>query len=298
MKLLETYKVPKIMTSSEGTRLSDFACGIFQNINSKKGIKKAIKKGLVKVDGKIGFTGDYIMGGETIELFQEEKSNTPLLNLKLEILYEDDYLGIVNKPAGIVVSGNKFRTIENALNGNLQPSNEPDALVKPQAIHRLDYPTSGVLLIGKTRKTVIKLNQLFEECSIEKIYKAVCIGEILENGRINQAIDGKNSETYFTKIKTVLSPKFKHLSLVQLHPKNGRKHQLRIHLSNLGFPILGEKLYGDPKSNLKGKGLFLHANSLRFQHPITKQIVFAKADLPKKFSVFFPKENEISSQNQ
>lgn len=287
MKLLASYTAPAELTP---TRLSSFAVGKFPMISSRKGIKKAIKKGLIKVNGQSGFTGDFIRGGELIELFQEELENTSQLELNLEVLYEDEYLAVINKPAGIVVSGNKFRTIENALQGNLKPSSEQDALINAQAIHRLDYPTSGVLLIGKTRTAVTKLNKLFEERTIEKVYHAVCLGKISDTGKVDLAIEGKSAETHFTKIKTIISPKFEFLSLVKLHPHSGRRHQLRIHLSNLGHTILGDKLYGDPEKNLQGKGLFLHASCLKFQHPFTKEEIIVEADLPKKFKKLFPNQ--------
>ena len=157
-----------------------------------KGLKKAIKKELVFIDGILATTSKFISGGEKIELFQsEESTNFNRLKLDLKVLFEDDYLAIIFKPAGILVSGNKFVTITNALAQNLQKSNQPDA-VKPQPIHRLDYPTSGLLLVGKTSSAIIKLSELFKnkEIFIQKlcpiIYCTVML--VVKNRQIIMAI--------------------------------------------------------------------------------------------------------------
>ncbi len=147
LKLIETYEVPKMDIRE---RLSDFAPGIFKTVFSKKGIKKAIKKGLITINGDQGYTSDYIVGGETIALYRSTISKSkPTIHIALDIIYEDEYLAIVNKPPGILVSGNKKFTLENALPSILKKSSQPGALERPEPIHRLDYPTSGALLIGK-----------------------------------------------------------------------------------------------------------------------------------------------------
>ena len=167
MKKIESHTVPSL---KKPERLSDYAATIFKAIPSKKGMKKAIDKGLVKINDERGYSADYIQGGETIELFEKESKTKNLRhNIKLEVLFEDDYLAIINKPAGVVVSGNQERTIENSLSTNLKKSVQIDALTHPMAIHRLDFPTSGALLIGKTRSVVTALNKLFEERKVNKL---------------------------------------------------------------------------------------------------------------------------------
>jgi len=215
------------------------------------------------------------------------------LELPLEVLYEDQTLAIVYKPAGIVVSGNQFRTLENALPYNLQMSAHADALLVPEPIHRLDYPTSGVLLVGKTHQAVIALNQLFERKDIQKVYHAVTIGQMPSTGSLNEPIDDKPSYTTYQVLQSVPSPKYNCLNLVELRPQTGRKHQLRIHLANLGNPIFGDKDYGQEGLILQGKGLYLHASSLTFQHPFTKETISVHKDLPKKFRKLFPVDEVI-----
>ncbi len=269
-------------------RLSDYAGGIFKTTSSRKGMKKAIDKGLVHLNGNLAHTGDLLVGGETIELHEDLSQNRPEIELKLEVLFEDEHLAIINKPAGVEVSGNKRWTVANALSSNLKPSTESDALRFPEPIHRLDYPTSGVLLIGKTASTVIELNRLFEERNVEKTYHAVTIESMELNGDIRFIVDDKPSHSAFKVLSTIESKRFGWLNLVELRPRTGRRHQLRKHLSELGNPILGDKDYGLEGLILNGKGLYLHASSLRFIHPTEKTEVYLQAELPKKFRKLFP----------
>lgn len=285
MQLIETHIVHKL---EKPIRFQEYGVGIFNTIPTKSGIKKAIKKELIFINGSLATTSKYISGGEKIELYQSENSSTfERLELDIEVLFEDDYLAIIYKPAGILVSGNKFITIANGLAQNLIKSTLSDA-VKPQPIHRLDYPTSGLLLIGKTSAAIIELGKLFKEKEIQKTYFAVTIGEICKGGVINLNIDSKSASTEFEVLKSVASERFEFLNLVKLSPKTGRKHQLRKHLFAIGNPILGDKEYFKEGLLLNGKGLYLHAASLVFQHPFTEEKISISKKLPKKFLKIFP----------
>jgi 23S rRNA pseudouridine1911/1915/1917 synthase len=285
MVKIESHIVPVL----EGkVRLSDYAGGLFKTIPSRKGMKKAIDRGLVRLNGKAANTGDFISEGDVIELLENPDKNRPIIELKLEVLFEDEYLAVINKPAGIEVSGNKKWTLENALSFNLEPSSESDALKFPKPVHRLDYPTSGALLIGKSATVVIALNKLFEERKVQKVYHAVTIGKMEKFGTIETPIDGRPSKSTFTVLQTLDSERFTHLNLVKLKPHTGRRHQLRKHLSEIGNPILGDRDYGTEGLILSGKGLYLHASSLLFSHPITQEELFIEAALPKKFGKLFP----------
>ncbi len=251
-------------------------------------MKKAIDKGLVKINGKTGFTGDHISGGEILDLYRiDDNQKKPTIDLKLTVIYEDEHLAIVNKPAGMVVSANKKWTLENALSGNLQKSSEADALEVPEPIHRLDYPTSGALLVGKTAHAVVVLNKMFADRAVQKTYLAVTIGAMRSEGIINTPIDGKSSKTEFKVLQTLASEKYGFLNLVQLHPHTGRRHQLRKHMAEQGNPIFGDLDYGQEGLILKGKGLYLHACRLKFKHPITDETIEANVPLPKKFRKLF-----------
>lgn len=284
--ITESQIIPQL---EEKFRLSDMPRGIFKTIPSRKAFKNAIKKGLVKVDGELGHTADYIKGGELIEVFEDPYQKAkPHIDFELEVLYEDDYLAVVYKPAGILVSGNKKWTLENALSFNLKKSNKEDVLVNPEPIHRLDYATSGVLLISKTREAVIRLNKLFEERQIDKIYHAICIGKMEEEGLIESDIEDKKCKSTYRVLKTINSDKYDHLNLVQLIPHTGRRNQLRIHLLEIGNPIFGDLKYGREGFISKGSGLYLHASSLGFKHPLTNEMLIVSKELPKKFTKLFP----------
>lgn len=285
MQLAETHIA---LLLENPIRLQEYAVGIFNSVSTKSGIKKAIKKGLILVDNQPASTALYITGGEKIELFYGENNQQfKRLEFPLEVLFEDDYLAVVYKPAGVLVSGNKFVTIANALPQNLKKSNQSDA-VRPLPIHRLDYPTSGLLLIGKTNRAITFLSRLFENREIQKTYHAICLGEIKSTGTINTPIENKESLTKYRVLKSVASQRFKFLNFVELFPKTGRKHQLRIHMASIGNQILGDKKHGNEDLQLKGKGLYLHASTLTFTHPFTKELISISKELPKKFKKIFP----------
>ena len=254
---------------------------------TKSALKKAIKKELITVNDAIATSATLINGGEHIRLsISKEVIPNKQLVFPLKVLFEDEYLAVIHKPAGILVSGNSFKTITNALPENIQRSNLPDA-TKSQPVHRLDYATTGVLLIGKTSSSIRALNRMFEEKKVEKTYYAITIGEMNDRGKITSEIDGKKSQTDYKLLESVSSQRFGQLNLVKLKPQTGRKHQLRVHLSSMNNPILGDKEYGIESLLLNGKGLYLHAYSLNFVHPFTNKQVYLKDDLPQRFKKIF-----------
>lgn len=263
--------------------------GLFSSCATKSALKKILNKGLIRVNGEKATTATFIHGGEEIELIKEEISEPEnQLEYELHVLYEDEHLAAIYKPAGIAVSGNKFKTVANALEQNLSKSNLPD-ICHPQPAHRLDYPTTGVLLAGKTSSGIRALNLMFEEKEIEKSYLAVAIGEIKKlKGDFDEAIDDKEAFTSYEVLDSVISERFGFLNLVLLHPSTGRRHQLRKHLSSRGNAILGDADYSLEGLLLKGKGLYLHAYSVEFTHPFTKENLTIQAPVPKKFLKLFP----------
>lgn len=270
---------------AEPRRLSDICAGWFQAIPSRKGMKKAIDRGWVLVNGEVADTGRWIHGGESVELRRPEVVNKPQFALKLEVLFEDEYLAVVVKPAGIAVSGNQRRTLENALPGNLSQSTMPDALLHPEPVHRLDFPTSGALLVAKTQKTLAALNKMFEDRQIEKRYVAVVAGSINPEGEIHLPIAEKPAHSAYEVVYSLDSKRFGQLHLLRLVPYTGRRHQLRIHMASLGCPVLGDLRYAG-ESTLRGKGLFLHSEMLRFVHPVTGTELEVKAQVPQKYDRF------------
>lgn len=203
-------------------------------------------------------------------------------------MFEDEYLAVIHKPAGILVSGNSFKTIAHALPQNIKHSNLADATT-PQPVHRLDYPTTGILLVGKTSSSIRALNKMFADNEVQKTYYAITIGEMNDHGKITSAIDDKPAQSTYTLSESVPSTRFGTLNLVQLTPQTGRRHQLRKHLSSIENPILGDKEYGVENLTLNGKGLYLHAHTLQFTHPFTNKEFHLVDELPKRFKKIFPK---------
>lgn len=267
--------------------------GIFQHALTKSALKKAIKKQQLTIDGIPVTTATYICGGEII-VFKYDKAikTAKIPELSFAILFQDNYLAAIVKPAGVLVSGNKFKTIANALPHHLQQSTLPDACI-PQPVHRLDFGTSGVLLIGKTQNSIRKLNKMFENKEISKTYFAVTAGQMPVSGSISTTIEQKVSLTHFAVSCQIDSEKYQFLNLVKLDPKTGRRHQLRIHLLDIGHPILGDKIYGKDHLSSQTKGLHLHSFSVRFTHPFTHQEIYLEAPLPKRFNSIFKRDTQL-----
>jgi len=278
MKTKEIHIVPKL---TEKIRLQEYAATIFESITTRSAVKKAIKKQQILIDSEIGQTGDWILEGQKIELLKTENQQK-VLNLKLEVLYEDDHIAVIDKPAGYPTSGNYFKTIKNALPFNLKTSTAIDKLAAPQPAHRLDNPTSGILLCAKTNKALIELNKQFQEKEIQKTYTVIVEGCFPDKHEtFNDEIEEKSATTSVNLLKK-LTYKNTNLSLLEAVPLTGRTHQIRIHLAKHGFPILGEKLYGSPICNF-GKGLFLASTAVRFKHPTEATEKYFEIDFPKEF---------------
>lgn len=287
--IISKHTVP---AGASRARLSDYCVGLFPELPSRKGAKKAIGRGAILVNGKTGKTGDWVEPGMQIDLCELDQAPRFILPLQLSVVYEDQHVALINKPGGIPVSGNSGRTLEQALLHNIEPSTLPDAYQQPRAAHRLDAPTCGLVLIAKTRSARVNLGDQFEVRQIEKTYQAIVIGQTVAEGRIEEAIDNKEAITEFQLLKSVRSLHTEWVSLLSLQPKTGRTHQLRRHLANAGFPILGDKEYGNPGEIMRGKGLFLSATALTFEHPSTQQTMSFSIEPPSKFHIHLEREQQ------
>ncbi|MFK5857255.1 MAG: RluA family pseudouridine synthase [Bacteroidota bacterium] len=286
MLIIEQHTVP---AGVQKIRLLDYALLVFSTIPSKSSLKKIIKRGGLLVDGKPGQSGNWVVENQEITLIDLELKSPKPLDIELEIVFEDEHLAIINKPAGIEVSGNKYHTIQNALVNNIKLSSEPDALKWARPVHRLDMPTSGLLLVGKTATALMKLGQMLENRMIQKKYLAIVSGYVPKAGEIVFPIDNQKAISDYKCIDRCHSLKMQWLSLVELSPHTGRTHQLRIHMAKLEFPIVGDRLYGTGPL-LKGKGLFLAAVELSFNHPINNNPITVKINQPKKFNDLMERE--------
>ena len=285
--ILHSFFVPFL---SERMRIFDYVCvylsGVFP---SKNGVKKAFKDELILLNGKIALSGEWLAEGDKVEVKAQDLGAFKIFPLKLEVLFEDAFMAVIHKPAGFPVSGNYYKTIQNALPYNLSVSKEEDALILPRPVHRLDKLTSGLLLVAKTRSAQINLGQQFENQQISKTYVALVKGKLEGEGVLDSSIDQQKAKTFYKSVRVEQSLSYADVSMVELQPKTGRTHQLRIHMAEIGHPIVGDTIY-DSERVLKGKGLFLIAFKVSFFHPITRLNQTFEISLPSKFDAFLKRE--------
>ncbi len=280
-----------VAETDEKVRIGDFALNHFKEyIPSRSAIKKQIKKGAFAVNNEVAASATWVVNGDHVTLYDLEETPPKAYDLLLEVIYEDEFLAVINKPAGISVSGNEYRTIQNAIIGQIIPPETTDALKWPRPVHRLDNPTSGLLVIAKTKAALKELGLLFEKKEIQKTYVALVIGQTAKSGIIEEPVDGLPAKTRYKTIRQIPSLTNSTLSLVELLPVTGRTHQIRRHLSGINHPIMGDTIYRTTGQHIRNKGLFLVAVKLEFVHPITTQFTVIELDLPNKFNVFINRE--------
>lgn len=284
----------------EGMRLDQFLKKRFPDY-SRTYFQALIDEKLVLVNGEIVKKASKVEVGDEIEVefaITEEITLNPE-PIALDILYEDRYLLAVNKPAGMVVhpaAGNWSHTFVNALLYHCTQLKAQGSL-RPGIVHRLDKETSGVLLAAKDELAQRRLVEAFASREIYKEYLAICVGnpgkkeiETLiarhPTKRKEMAVSKERGKLAKTLIETLSYNET--LSVVKLLALTGRTHQLRVHMQFIGFPILGDSLYGSSSANKKFKAerQQLHAHVLRLSHPITKEALELKAPLPQDMEKF------------
>lgn len=276
-------KQHRVDRRGEGMRLVDYAGQAFVKLGSKSAAKKALKKQNILLNGRAAQGAEFLQAGDTIELIGQQQSSMKALHIEMPVIFEDEYLIVVNKPAGIATNGNRHKTAENAVLGKFKPSSASDALSRPVAAHRLDVPTRGLLIMAKTKTAQREIGHLFQKKLIQKHYYAIVHGAPPQSGYIETPIGDKSAHTDFETVRTVSSRLFDKLSLVRLSPKTGRTHQLRIHMQSIGHLIAGDKQYADGKRTILGKGVYLAACALSFRHPVTGKPLELSEDIPNKF---------------
>lgn len=266
-------------------RILDYLVGIFMLLPTKSSVKKAIKRGEIFLNGERASSGDYITPNAVIVYRSNQVIPEPIA-LDLKVMYDDDYLLVISKPPGIVSSGNYKVTIEKALMIYGKQSTAMDALPYPKIIHRLDRDTCGLIIAAKTVDVKSKLDAALRDKEIEKDYICLVQGMLNDQDRyIDTSINDKDSLTKIIKSYPLnLSDE---VSLVRLSPISGRTHQLRIHMSSIGHPIIGDPIYNREGLSFK-KGLMLQAIQVKLIHPVTKDTIVVKDDFHKKIKKYIP----------
>ena len=243
-----------VKTEQIGQRVDVVIAEAFKEF-SRSHLQKLIKEGAVKVNGKEIKPKLILQGGELIEIFAKEapKLKDKAENIELEIIHEDQDLLVVNKASGLVVhpgAGNPSGTLVNGLlNFDLSLSYLPRAGI----VHRLDKDTSGLMVVSRNEKTYLNLIDQLKERTVTRKYTALVVGEPSLSGVIDKPIgrhpkvrtkqavvsSGKEAISRFKKVKSLRG-----YSLVEVLLETGRTHQIRVHLSYLGFPIVGDNTYG------------------------------------------------------
>ncbi len=302
-------------------RIDIFLASSVENTTRSK-VQKLIESGNVTVNGKIVKASYHVLPGDIIEATHPISPRPEFAEpeeIPLDIIYEDGFLIVVNKPAGMVAHpayANYTGTLVNALlhhTGKLSNYNEAD---RPGIVHRIDKDTSGLLVVAKDEWTHAKLAEQFSKHTIEREYRAVCWKPFKKlKGEISAFItrskrdrkkfttseaEGKNAITFYEVIEN-----FEFAALVKLNLKTGRTHQIRVHLSSIGHPIFGDATYGGtrlvtganlPKIKSRLQNLLkimqrqaLHAKTLGFYHPHKKEIMRFDSELPDDMKLLIEK---------
>ena len=261
-------------------------------------IQQLIKEENIKVNDKKTKSSYKIETGDTIEVFIPEKKEIDLVpqNISINILYEDNDIAVINKKAGLVIHpshGHESGTLVNAIMFHIKDLSGINGEIRPGIVHRLDKDTSGLVIIAKNDKAHNRLSEMFKNKEINKTYLAIVKGSLgrdkgsLETQMGRDPKDRKKMSVLKTGGKTAITnyevlDKNDKFSLVRVNIETGRTHQIRVHMKYLGYPILGDSVYGKESKSVKRQ--MLHAYKLEFLHPVTGKEMIIKSEIPKDFS--------------
>ncbi len=286
---------------SEGKRLDSYISSKESSI-SRSYIQKLISEGYVEVSGKVEKSSYKIRGGDRIDIYLPQIIIPDIKpeHIDLDIVYEDNDLILVNKPKNMVVHpaiGHSEGTLVNALlyrcKDNLSGIN---GILRPGIVHRIDKDTTGILVVCKNDHSHNFIANQLRKHSITRRYHAI-VNDVIKNdtGIIDlnisrhpidrkkfAVVDEHNGKRAVTKYKVL--DRYKNYTYIECELETGRTHQIRVHMSHIKHPILGDYVYGRAKCNYKLEGQCLHAMTLGFIHPRTHKYMEFSAELPKYFA--------------
>lgn len=304
----------RVAPEHEGMRLDLFIIQCDQSLTRSQ-VKGLVEKGRVSVDGKsAGKAGELIEKGQLvkIEIPATEKLDLTPHEVGIEILYEDEDLAVLEKPAGVSVHPSeteKGPTVVHGLLLKLKTLSSVGGVERPGIVHRIDKGTSGILVVSKTDQAHLGLSAQFKAHTIDRRYRALVYGEPNKSGKIEtffgrnpnhrkkmtgKLTEGRKAITHWQTLST-----YGAVSLIECRLETGRTHQIRVHLSEMGFPIVGDPLYCDnerrarafakkqPRLSANCLALnhqLLHAFRLGFKHPNSGKHLEFESPLPNDFT--------------
>lgn len=274
----------KYIVEESGKRLDAYITSIDSEI-TRTAAQRLIEQGNILVNGEKKKTAYKVSNGDIITIEKEEPKEIELKaqNIPIDIIYEDDDIIVVNKPKGMVVhpaNGNPDGTLVNAIMAICKDSlSGIGGEIRPGIVHRLDKDTSGLLIVAKNDKAHVNMSEQIKNHEVKKTYIALVRGVVKENeatidmpigrstsDRKKMAVikTGRNAVTHIKVLK-----RYNKYTLLQVNIETGRTHQIRVHLSHIGYPIVGDYTYSNGKNEFGVVGQCLHAKCLEFKHPIT-----------------------------
>ena len=286
------------IVDENGKRLDAYIAGYDEEI-TRTAAQRLIEQGVILVNGKKQKVSYKVSKGDiiTIEEIEAQEIELKAQDIPIEIIYEDNDIIVVNKPKGMVVhpaNGNPDGTLVNAIMAICKDSlSGIGGEIRPGIVHRLDKDTSGLLIVAKNDKAHVNMSEKIKNHEVKKTYIALVRGNVKENeatidmpiGRSNSdrkkmavTKQGKNAVTHIKVLE-----RYDKYTLLEINIETGRTHQIRVHLSHIGYPVIGDYIYSNGKNEFGVVGQCLHAKQLEFNHPITEKKMKLEAPLPEYF---------------
>ena len=293
-----------VKNESQGKRLDKYVTEQNTEI-TRTAVQRLIDEKNILVNGKEQKASYKVNENDVVEVEipEPKKIEIKAEDIPIEVIYEDSDIIVVNKPKGMVVhpgNGNVDGTLVNAIMAKCEGSlSGIGGEIRPGIVHRIDKDTSGLLIVAKNDKAHVNLSEQIKEHKVKKTYIALVRGVVKENeatidmpirksktDRKKMAVckDGKNAVTHIKVLK-----RWEHYTLLQVNIETGRTHQIRVHLSYIGYPIIGDYTYSNGKNEFGVVGQCLHAQKLEFKHPTTNKIMELEAPLPEYFQEIIQK---------